>query len=39
MATTLDEEDGLDEFEREFYDDGGPTGHGDTCYSDADPGL
>lgn len=22
-----------------LYDPNGPTGHGDTCYSDADPGL
>ena len=29
------------DFEDELYEttDNGPTGHGDECYSDADPGL
>jgi len=31
--------DSQDEQDDTDYDDNGPTGHGDICHSDADPGL
>jgi len=29
----------FNDLEKKYFGENGPTGHGDVCYSDADPGL